>query len=152
MSFVGLNSIIYSIETDKEGTKINDVVEIKNYLKRCDISLSVLKAVNKMDETTYPFTCWSYLHGFSNYDDNEYFLFERVGYEYSKDDFIDFWKNISKYCEPFYFYHSPDDSCKPKTVFDVAQNKGIYFYKVVCVNGKVEMYKLEVSIKHGHGI
>ena len=140
MSFVGCSSIIYSLEDNSEGAKILDVHAIKQHLKKEDIPLKVLKTRGKMDETEYPFTYFFYLSGLSSYDDSDYFLIDRVGYEYNSKDFLKLWKNISKYCEPFYFYHLPYDTCIPKTVFDVLLEGEESVYKIVCVEGKVEVY------------
>lgn len=151
MSFVGFNSIIYSIEDSSEGVKVVDLNNIWEYMQREDIPLSSFKGEDKKDGEEYPYQYYKYLYGFTTYDDIEFYLIERLGYEYSKEDFLDFWKNISKCCEPFYFYHLPDDTCRPMNVFDVAESKDSYFYKVVCVNGKVEVHKLEAIIKHASG-
>ena len=140
MSFVGCSSVIYSLEDNTEGAKILDVHAIKQYLKKEDVPLKVLKTRSKMDESEYPFMTYLYLDGLSNYDESDYFLIERIGYEYSSKEFLKLWKNISKYCEPFYFYHLPYDTCIPKTVFDVLHDGEESVYKIVCGKGDVKVF------------
>jgi hypothetical protein len=54
---------------------------------------------------------------------------------------------LSKFTEPFYFYHSS----KPIDAFDVAEEPddtdNFRIYKVVCENGKVQVDPLRVVVE-----
>ncbi len=82
MSFVGLSSIIYSIQDNTEGVKVTDLNNIWEFMQKEDIPFDSLKGQDKNDETTYPYICHKYLYGFSTYDDSDHYLMERIGYEY----------------------------------------------------------------------
>lgn len=145
MSFVGVCSVIYSLEDNSEGVKVIDLSNIWEYMQKEDIGFSRFIGVDKKDESKYPYICFKYLYGFSSYPiSDDVYRFESLGVEYNEDSFIDFWSHISKCTEPFYFYHSPYDGAF-RTVVDVLQSMGDYVYKVVCVNGKVEVYKKEIK-------
>ena len=147
MSFVGVCSVLYTLEDDSEGVKVTDLNNIFEYMQREKMGFNLMKGEDKRSGKEYPFKYYRFLYGFSSYD-ADYYRLENFGYEYCKEDFIKFWEEISKCTEPFYFYHSPHDGAF-RDIVDIIQSKNEYVYKVVCVSGNVEVHRLMVDIKHG---
>lgn len=137
MSFTGINSIIYSKITNDIGVKITDLDGLNTY--RTSVNIHFMKTEERKEKDKYPFVSFTYLYGFTSFNSEDYNI-PNLGYLYNKDEFIDFWSNVSKYTTPFYFVHSPHDNTI-KTLFDVVLDGDEYIYMVHCNNGKVTIKK-----------
>ena len=84
-----------------------------------------------------------YLLGFKYYLSYDTENLERIGYDYNKKNFIEFWSMISKFTEPFYFYTTTNEEWLLRHFVE----GDVTIFKVTCDNGKVDCEKIIVGIK-----
>jgi hypothetical protein len=143
MSFTGVSSILYSIKKD-ERVKIKDFLGLQKYIESIGYPPAWIHTYDIIEKLTYPPQTWKYLTGISSYEiKNDCCMLDRVGFNYSKKDFINMWGMISTFTEPFYFYHSPRDGAFSNSVDIAEENTELFIYKLVCVNGIVEVHEID---------
>jgi hypothetical protein len=125
-----------------EGIKIKDFSGLQKYIESIGYPVAWIHTYDIIETLSYPYKTWKYLTGISSYEiKNDYCKLDRVGYDYSHDDFINMWGMLSTFTEPFYFYHSPRDGVFPNAS-DIKEDEEAFIYKVICVNGIIEIQKI----------
>jgi len=85
---------------------------------------------------------------FKCYD--ELFNIGRLAYYYDKEEFIEFWRELSRYTEPFWFLHSTDDGFVP-TLFEAYLDEDYRcIVKVECDNGKIKITEVNFKPNNKH--
>jgi len=154
MSYTGIYSTIYSM-TGKEGVIIKDLKGFREWLEEMDFAMYDWFSRAYLLGSGYPRADVNIdvgddikvrLLGFRSRGEGNYYNIERVAYNYNSDDFIDFWSEVGKYVEDFWFLHSLEDGYVPD-LFDLYLGSCDYC-KIVMVEVKGgEVYIHEIGAK-----
>lgn len=146
MSYTGFYSPIYPLVGEGEGILVTDAKGLTNFLKKeLGDNWKKIVVVAELGEKTgeEPWVTHMKFMGVRNYS-YELFNVSRLGYNYNRDEFIRFWSELSKYTEPFYFYHTDSNP----SVFDIVEHReNRRIIGVECNNGKVTIKRFNLKLE-----
>ena len=160
MSYTGIYSVLYKKGSKEKGAKITDWKGFRDYMSEIDFAIfddlsdrmylpggnreGYPRAIVRLDVED---NIHAKLLGFRSWKHMQYYNIERLAWNYCRDDFIEFWSNISIYTEPFWFLHSPEDG-GISNLFDLAENdcEEYEIFLVTCEKGEVHVKELKFKL------
>lgn len=162
MSYTGIYSQLKPLKRKNEhnGVKIHNWLEFKKKLKNENIfKTAIINIDNEINEETEKI--YKYLYGFKSYKRrnnsnlNEkdtltvgiHYNILNLGFYYNKQSFIEFWKEISNYTEPFWFVHPRTEDGLKESGVELLQNTEKIVY-VECDNGRITTCEYKIGVEN----